>query len=422
MAALACPWWRLDDAGRALAQGESALQDLPRADDVTLLLDPADLSWHRVSLPRIARSRWPQALAGLLEDRLLDDPSRLHIAVDLRAGPAGDAWAAAVDRAWLQQHLQALQRAGLHASRAAPLAWPTDEGLEGHFDIAPGEAVQALRLTLCSPEGVTCLPLAGSAAAACVREMLQGGAWPASAEAGTQGPASPDIARAGLGRSAEPRWTALPVAAQAAERFTGQSVVVVSLPSRVAQALASPWNLLQFDLAPRRAAMRGLAQAWSRLRSPAWQPVRWGLAALAGVQLIGVGTSAWQAARQVEQRHAEQAQLLRQTFPEVKAVLDAPAQMQRMVEPLRRAAGQADPAGFERAIESAAAAWPAGAPPASRIDFDRGRLQLATPGWSEAQQQAFARALGGSGWAAQAQAGAVVLQAQAAVRSGNGAR
>lgn len=80
---------------------------LPAADrqtDVVALLPPQALSWHRVELPAGLHkqpARLQAALAGLLEDRLLDDPAQLHLALqpDWQTAPRSG-WPCAAATGW----------------------------------------------------------------------------------------------------------------------------------------------------------------------------------------------------------------------------------------------------------------------------------------------------------------------------------
>jgi general secretion pathway protein L len=91
-------------------------------------------------------------------------------------------------------------------------------------------------------------------------------------------------------------------------------------------------------------------------------------------------------------------QLLRSTHPQVRAVLDAPAQMQRETDTLRSAAGKVGEADLEAALGAVAAAWPEGQAPAATVKFDNGRLSFAAGGWPEAQMSQFRSQLSGGGW------------------------
>jgi len=95
---------------------------------------------------------------------------------------------------------------------------------------------------------------------------------------------------------------------------------------------------------------------------------------------------------------AAQVALLQSTFPQVRAVLDAPVQMQRETDTLRSAAGKVGDSDLETILGIVAAAWPEGQPPLATLKFDNGRLSFAAAGWPEAQVAQFRAHLTGSGW------------------------
>mgnify|MGYP003487404983 FL=1 len=90
--------------------------------------------------------------------------------------------------------------------------------------------------------------------------------------------------------------------------------------------------------------------------------------------------------------------LLRTAHPQVRAVLDAPAQMVRETDLLRAAAGKTGDNDLETLLGTAAAAWPAGQAPLQTLKFDNGRLMFAAVGWSETQIAEFRSQLAGGGW------------------------
>ena len=65
-----------------------------------------------MALPKVASTRLRAALEGLLEDRLLDDVSELHFALE-PGGKSGQAvWVAVCQKTWLRSWLQILEGAG----------------------------------------------------------------------------------------------------------------------------------------------------------------------------------------------------------------------------------------------------------------------------------------------------------------------
>jgi len=79
------------DRQRLRQQGSAPPALLPGQGEATVIVPAAALSWHRVTLPPgslASAARLRSVLAGLLEDRLLDEPEQLHFALEpgARAG------------------------------------------------------------------------------------------------------------------------------------------------------------------------------------------------------------------------------------------------------------------------------------------------------------------------------------------------
>lgn len=338
------PYWFSPDDRPPGPPARAALAALPRADRVLALLPDERLSWLPVQLPpRLKGARLRAALAGLLEEQLLEDPEQLHLAL-LDGGDAGS-WAAATAAAPLRAQLQRLEEAGLTVDALLPLSWP--QALAGgHIGL---DAERRPWLRAWGPHGLASLPLEQA------RQWLEAD-WLAQA-----------------------RLQASPEAVQAAEQWLGRPVPLQSEAERVWAAHQQGPNLLQFDFAPTQRGWRRLHKAWLALQQPEWRPLRWGLVALLLVQVLGLNLQAWQQQRAIAQRQAEQDQLLLQAFPQLRVVRDAPLQMQRETEALRSAAGQPGPADLEGLLARVARAWPSGQTqglPLAGLRFEDGRLQL----------------------------------------------
>lgn len=347
------PWsaWLM---GERAGQHGAALQSLdgepaqwPAAQEVVLLVSAGMLSWHRVTLPRLPRHRWPQALAGLLEDQLLAEASSLHLAVAPETAPGLPTWVAVCDKAWLTQAVETLNAAGRSAQRIVPEFEP---GAPSWQVLGPAQAAQ---LVLTGDDGVQVVPLPEP-----LGESLS--AWTRLAD----GPA-PALA---------PALWAEPAVADAVEQVLGRPAGLLPLAQRLRHALESQWNLAQFDLsasASKRLRQRAL-RGWNHWRqAPAWRPMRWGLAALLLLQLVAVQTWIWRQSAQPQQE--EMKAILRSSFPQVTLVIDPLLQMQREVEQLRRASGTAS-AGDLAVMLSVLAEG--NAPPPRRLDYSAGQLQL----------------------------------------------
>jgi general secretion pathway protein L len=73
------------------------------------------------------------------------------------------------------------------------------------------------------------------------------------------------------------------------------------------------------------------------------------------------------------------------------------------------AAGRAGDSDLEPMLQAAASAWP-GPQPVTQLNFEPGRLTLATPGWSDEQINRFRDALAPAGWRVEAASGRLTLQ------------
>jgi len=305
-------------------------------------------------------------------------------------------WVAALHKPALQARLAALAGAGLVVDRLVPALAPLlDEAGEapvpqGHFsgDPAADGGTDGLQLALADAEGAVALPLGGGLARAWAARWSARGA----------------------------RFSATPAAAAAAEAWLGAPVAVRSEAEHALAAARTPWNLLQFDLAPRHRGTRALDQLLRQLRGPAWAPARWGLAALLGLQLVGLNALAWQQQRGLAERRGAMEALLRSSHPQVRAVLDAPVQMAKETAALRVAAGVPGDEDFEPLLAAAAAAWPDGQPPAAQLRFEPGRLSLAAAGWAPPQIDQLRQRLQAAGWTAEHREGRLEIRRAAPPR------
>lgn len=329
--AAAWAWARSKDGLQLLDHGNGPLGCLPSDGERVLVLPPRCLSWHRVQLPQVATAKRRAVLQGLLEERLLQEPERLHFALPAQVS-SGWVWVAVCERAPLAAALAALQQAGLPISRITPSAWPLDH--TGAEPPAPwlwwhhqdGNAW----LAAAGPLGVACLP------------------WPQDPGHGGDARLAPL-----LGQVIHTEPNAPPVAPDAhadpalaavAEQSLGQPVALLSPAQALLRSGQSGWNLAQFDfsLSPAARRWQRWQQGWRALRNgPAWAGVRWGLAGLLLVQLLGLNAAAWQEQRLLQAKAQASQALLRQHFPNIGVVLNAPLQMQRELALLQHNSGQA---------------------------------------------------------------------------------
>lgn len=360
------------------SQGQCAASLLPKADTVVAMLSDADISWHRITLPKAPPAKLRTALVGVLEEAVLEDAELTHFAVAPDASPGQPTWIAAIDRSWLRAELAALEQANVFVDRVVPSAWPDDPPC-GHFaetDSGDNGGEEGISLTWSHPDGVACLRLHGGLARAVVP-------WPAPH--GT-------------------RWSATPGAAASAEQWLGTTVNVMQPAQRLLQAARTLWNLRQFDLARRNRGTRALRDGWKRFLSPAWRPVRVGLAALVVAQIVGLNLWAWSQSSAIQSKRDAAFNVVKSTFPRVpenSIRLDAALVMQRETDLLRLRAGKPGDSDFEPLLQAAATAWPADQPPVENMKYENGKLTLATVGWKEQQLEQFRSRLRPAGWKAE---------------------
>lgn len=360
------------------SQGQCAASLLPKAETVVAVLADADVSWHRITLPKASSARMRTALVGVLEDLVLEDADLIHFAVAPDATPGQATWIAAMDHNWLRSELAALEKANVFVDRVVPSAWP-DDPPGGHFaeaDSHDNGGEDGIALTWSHPDGVTCLRLRGGLARALV---------PLPAPHGT-------------------RWSATPGAAAAAEQWLGTPVNVMPPAQRLLQAARTLWNLRQFTLARRNRGTRALRDSWKKFLSPAWRPARVGLAALVIAQIVGLNLWSWNLKAAIDAKREAAIGIVKSTFPRVpenSVRLDPGLVMQRETDLLRLRAGKPGETDFEPMLQAAAIAWPADQPPVENMKYENGKLTLATVGWKEPQLDQFKSRLRPLGWKAE---------------------
>ena len=380
------------DGSSVAQQGSAAPALLPRADQVVLVLAEGDVSWHRVDIPRAPPARLRSALLGVMEEALLEEDDSLHFALAAGSTAGQPGWVAVTHRPRLAAALATLEGAGLVVERVVAATAPpaTGEPARGHFHAqgageGAGEGAEAQPwLSLARPDGVACVRLGGA------------------------------LARALQPEAQAARWTATPAAAAAAEQWLGAPVALMTEAERALEATQASHNLRQFDLAVRMRGTRALRGAGQRFFSREWRPVRLGLVALVGLQLLGLNVYAWQQRQALEDQRSAMKTLLTTTHPGVRVVLDAPLQMQRETERLRAAAGRPGDGDLEALMGAAAAAWPDGQGPVQTLSFDGSRLTLAAPGFGAPQLAQMQERLRGSAVAAELSEGRLVLARQVA--------
>ncbi|AMO23436.1 hypothetical protein GCM10027034_40680 [Ramlibacter solisilvae] len=352
--------------------------------EVVALVPVRMLSWHRVELPKGVSLRSPRlrsVLEGLLEDQLLDEPEALHFALQPEAAADAPLWVATCDRQWLRGALQLLEAAGRPVSRIVPEFAP--EGSPALHAIGEPEDAS---LVLAGADGVALLPLATTALA-----LLP--------------PSLPE----------DTPCVAEPPVAALAEQVLQHAPILLQPAQRWVQAAQSAWDLAQFDLSSsgRSRALKRMGTVWAdMLAAPQWRPARWGAALLVVINLVGLNAWAWRERAALNDKREAMGRALTQTFPNVKLVVDAPAQMEREVAALRQATGATSGRDLEAMLAALAGTLPPQRTPTA-LDYANGELRTKGISLQPDEIKAATSGLKSRGYAAAQSSDALVLTFEA---------
>lgn len=414
----------LTQDGRSVdSEGECVAALLPRATTVVAVVPDTDVSFHALVLPKAPANRLQAALVGMMEEHLLTEAEDTHLALAPHAAAGQHTWIAACDRRWLNHCLQALESAGRPVDRVVPLSTPLRPPRPEPEEDDPSGARPSVISEFGSAVQIHLHPAPGSLPGDTDPHVLV-------TVADTQGvavwPAHGAQARNGLtnwlsGWGDPVQITAHPAVAGEVQRWTDRPVTVLGDAQRLLRAVTSEWQLRQFDLAPRHRGLAIVRDGWRRFLAPDWRPVRWGLVSLVVLHLIGLNLWAWHERRQLQQVRLAQTRVLQDTHPQVRAVLDAPVQMQRENETLRARAGRAGDTDLETAMAAAASAWPEGLA-IQALQYNAGVLTLRTPTDAEAPRQNLRDTLNKAGWQVEGSGQDIVLRRAQDRRPPDGAR
>lgn len=407
------------DGHTALQHGAAAAALLPapaRAGGEVVAVVPVQaLSWQRVQLPAgvapaglsgalpagmgTAAARLRKVLEGLLEDRLLDEPAQLHFAVAPDAAAAARAgaplWVAVCERAWLRAHLQALEAAGRAVARVVP-------------EFAPGATASGTaEVHVLGPTEDPWLVFCGYGAEPSVLAL------PLSPESWHQWAAPVLVAAPGGDSNAAAPVLAEPAVAALAEKLLGSPVTLHTASARALAAARGRWDLAQFDLAStaRTRLARKLGGAVNAFwHAPQWRAARWGAGVLVAAHLIGLNAWAWQERHALAAKEAAVRATLTTSFPQVKVVVDAPAQMERELDVLRQRAGAVSARDLEPMLAAAAAALPPGQLPTA-IEYSLGELRLRGLAPGAEDTSALRTRLAAAGYDSRLEDGALIVRA-----------
>jgi general secretion pathway protein L len=362
------------------------LPSIDRKTEVVALLPATATSWHKVTLPpglQKQPARCLQALQGLLEDRLLSDPTHLHFALQSGWKNTPHPWVAVCDRVWLEDHLRVLEKANLTVHRIVPELSPDSTlNVNNHCKIiALGEGDTGWIWVTHYDQGVYGYPM---------RSLL--------AQPEALGLSNKDLQDIAI--QAEPGVVEL----------TGQILNVTPQLIPPGQhwktAVAGSWDLAQFHLRATTLSrqVKTLQRAISNFKyGPSWRPVRWGVLTLLACQMIGLNAWAWKTRANWQIQQQNLSHLLRETFPKTTVVIDAPMQMAREVEQLRQASGQLSATDLEAMLSALGKAMPEGIPSPGQWHYQPGQLRLKNFKPNQVAQQVLQTSLQAHGykWTAQ---------------------
>jgi general secretion pathway protein L len=337
--------------------------------ETVVIVPAAALSWHRVELPKGTGARSPRlraVLEGLLEDRVLDELDALHFAIEPGALPDRSAWVAVCDRERLRATLNALEAAGRPVSRVVPEFAPEGDAVL----YALGEEEQA-QLVCASRDGVLVVPLSAASLALLPADLPQ---------------ATPVIAE--------------PAVAALAEQLLQRTPRLQSPAERLLSSAQTGWDLAQLEFASsgRTRAFKKLSTGWaSLLRAPQWRAARWAAIVLIAVQLLGLNAWAWRERNSLAAKREAGRTILTQTFPNIRAIVDPPQQMEREVAALRQVTGGVSPRDLEAMLGALATAVPPGRS-ATGLEYTGTELRVRGVAGSDAEAQPLLMALRSRGY------------------------
>ena len=307
--------------GELQRSGSAAPAELPRADQVEIIVPASLVLFTEVRLPPVRGQKLRQILPFAVEEKILSDPGQVQVATGLRDAQ-GMTRVAILDRAWLDSVCDRLRQLGFRPERGyaetclpelEPQAWTLIwDGHEGFVRTAQGAG---LALDSMGEDGA---PFALRRA---VEEARDKQRLPEKIILrATDGAARiPDLAlwTTQLGVSVAPGqdWEWAP-------RFLNTANAI---------------NLMQGDYAPSSSVRELLPQL---------RPILILAAIIIGAQVLATGADWWRLNREKKALSADMDKTFRTAFPDAKVVIDAPLQMQRNLADLRRASGQQQPADF----------------------------------------------------------------------------
>jgi general secretion pathway protein L len=320
------PWQLIDNSGDTLRRGASTLDQAPRAPQVVALVPASRVVFIETPLPStsVSPQKRDQLVRYAIEDKLTIDPATVHAVVLDSPRPRGAARSsnhivAAIDRAWFGAALQWMKSAGLSARSVF-----AETAL---LPVAPGE--WSVKLADTDNRHAYARRADGFAYAL---DAGGGNAPPfALTLALNEAPDKPQAITLYASGALDP---ALPTNWQAALGVPIRVATTAAAANGRAIAGLKSGNLLTGDFAPVQPA-----RAWVSLAKPALVVA----AAIAGLHVVFTVADWWRLDRERQRLEAELKQTFQSAFPQATAIVDAPLQMRRNLEQLKRERGMVKP-------------------------------------------------------------------------------
>jgi general secretion pathway protein L len=337
-------------AGGRVEEGVSSLAEIPRADEICLVLPVARVAFVRASLPPGPAAKLAKLAPFAIEDAIVSAPEDV-LAVVLDDERDGERLVAVIDRAWLESALAELAAHGLPPARAivesalaagSPGTWTVVWTGSGGFAALGGLEAIALDASLDGRPPLS-LKLAADErrrrgdAPQAVRMLLAGGAD------------APDT-----GRWAESLH--VPVAVVGTWVPEATDAAAAACPNLLPVAGGGRWSGKDFGARFRPAAILAAA-----------------ILAVHGLLTVADWSRLAYEARSLR---GEMEAAFRKAFPEAKAVVDPALQMRRNVADLRRAAGEPDTTDFVPVLAKFTPALAAAGLRPQSLRYERGELAL----------------------------------------------
>ena len=278
------------------------VSSLPAMSDAIIVIPSISISWHKTKLPVGIKGEKAiqQALEGLLEDFLLQEPLDMHLALTQKEGEFY--WVAAVSKSYLHSWITELRKAGIVHKKIIPETRPLFELVARAY--APFGLTGAT-LALCGPTGVACIPMEGNFT------------WPLEKII-----CEPSVAR---------YW-----------EQQGVAVEVVSFGQSLIWASQIEEGLDQFEFSTTKIAK---LKAFIRnvfadiFFSKKWKKCRWGIV-VSLCMWLGMWTNqAYIMQKNINKYRLETIQQVKKDFPDLPTVIDPVFQAKREAEALREQSG-----------------------------------------------------------------------------------